>query len=282
MRHDVNLPTFSNPPRAIAIDLDGTLLDSNAKLSDRNRTAIKKCLVNGLPIIIATSRPERSIRRLIGNELTNSCSLVMLNGAVAKAAPPLSGFVKEALPTSVVESIVKLILGMELEVHVLIELEGHEFGTNLQLDQETLWEINSATPDMVLSLEQTVGKIQTKVAVYGFGQDLSAIITKVSQQFGELVSVIPSNTSKFFSVVSIRASKSKALQCLLDSKRISMDNVVAIGDDIPDLDMSAICGISIAMGNAVPGVNAITNYQTANNDEDGVAIVLEQVLKTLE
>jgi hydroxymethylpyrimidine pyrophosphatase-like HAD family hydrolase len=206
----------------------------------------------------------------------------MLNGAVAKAAPPLSGFVKEALPSSVVESILKLILGMEPEVHLLVELEGHEFGTNLQLDPETLWEINSATPDMVLSLEQTIEKIQTKVAVYGFGRDLSAIVTEVSKQYGELVSVIPSNTSRFFSVVSIAASKSDAIRYLLDSKQISVDNVVAIGDDIPDLDMLAACGMPIAMGNAVPEVKAITRYQTTTNDEDGVAIVLEQVLNTIE
>ena len=124
----MNLPCFSNTPGAVAIDLDGTLLDSNAKLSDRNRAAVNRCLENGLPIITATSRPERSIRRVIGNELANNCSLVMLNGAVARAAPPLSGFIKEALPSAVVESILKLILNIESEVHLLIELEGHEFG----------------------------------------------------------------------------------------------------------------------------------------------------------
>jgi len=205
----------------------------------------------------------------------------MLNGAVARAAPPLSGSVKEVLPNSVIESIVKLILGMQPEVHLLIEMEGHDFATNLQFDRETLWEINSATPDMVLPLDQAVDRIQTKVAVYGFGKDLSAIIDKVSQQFKGLVSVIPSNTAQFFSVVSITASKSSAIQSLLNSKKLSMDNVVAIGDDFPDLDMLAICGIPIAMGNAVPEVKSVCNYHTASNDEDGVALVLEQVLETL-
>ncbi|UCH42177.1 MAG: HAD family hydrolase [Dehalococcoidales bacterium] len=278
----MNLPQINQPPSAIAIDLDGTLLSSNSKLSPRNRKAIERCLLKCLPIVVATSRPERSIRRLIGNELTDRCSLVMLNGAVAKAAPPLSGFVREQIPASIVEDIIKLVMNTQHECEVLIELAGHEFGANFQRDAETLWEINSATPDMVLPLEQTRDRVQTKVAVYGFEQDLSGIIAEVSTQFMDFVSVIPSNMSRFFSIVSNTASKSQALRILLNSAQISVEDVIAIGDDIPDLDMLEVCGIPIAMSNAVPEVKAICQYQTASNDEDGVAIVLEQVIEIFQ
>ena len=98
----------------------------------------------------------------------------------------------------------------------------------------------------------------------------------------DFVSVIPSNMSRFFSVVSNTASKSKALRILLNSAQISVEDVIAIGDDIPDLDMLEVCGIPIAMGNAVPEVKAICRYETANNDEDGVVVVLEQMLATVE
>ena len=56
----------------------------------------------------------------------------------------------------------------------------------------------------------------------------------------------------------------------------------AIGDDIPDMDMLRECGISIAVANAVAEVKAVSNYQTASNDDDGVAMVLEQILSDIQ
>ncbi|UCH51278.1 MAG: HAD hydrolase family protein, partial [Chloroflexota bacterium] len=89
-----NTPIFNEPPKAIVVDLDGTLLDSKGHLSARNAIAIERCIASRLPVIVATSRAERSIRKLIGHELTDLCSLVMMNGAIAKGVAPLSGFLR--------------------------------------------------------------------------------------------------------------------------------------------------------------------------------------------
>lgn len=62
----MNLPNFDHAPGAIAIDLDGTLLNSQSQLSERNRIAIDKCIEHNIPVIIATSRPARTLHRLLG------------------------------------------------------------------------------------------------------------------------------------------------------------------------------------------------------------------------
>ena len=82
------------------------------------------------------------------------------------------------------------------------------------------------------------------------------------------------------SITSTRASKSEALRKLLGPQSISLDEVLAFGDDLPDLDMLSACGIPVAMANAFPEVKAVCPYQTASNDEDGVALVLEKMLGT--
>ena len=56
----MNLPKFTKLPGAVAIDLDGTLLNSKTQLSERNRAALEKCIERGIPVIIATSRSERA------------------------------------------------------------------------------------------------------------------------------------------------------------------------------------------------------------------------------
>ena len=54
--------------------------------------------------------------------------------------------------------------------------------------------------------------------------------------------------------------------------------MIAFGDDLPDLEMLQACGTSVAMANAIPEVKASCSYHTASNDEDGVALVIEQML----
>jgi hydroxymethylpyrimidine pyrophosphatase-like HAD family hydrolase len=97
----MQMPSFDHVPSAIALDLDDTLLNGRSELSKRNREAIEKCLSHGLPVIFATSRPERSVRRLIGHDLVNRCSLVMMNGAIARGIYPLAGYLRETITPEV-------------------------------------------------------------------------------------------------------------------------------------------------------------------------------------
>ena len=274
----MNLPKFAKLPGAIALDLDGTLLNSHSQLSDRNRLALEKCIELGIPVIIATSRSERHMRRVIGDELSCACSLVMANGSNARGRVPLSGLVRETIPADVATNIVELILKTEPAVRVVIEIDGFDFGCNMQDTPEQLWELNTATPDMVMSVSEAIAKIPTKITVNGFGRDLSAIVNKISGQFGSVVSVFPSDKRTFLQIVNNRTSKLTALCKLLNSQSISIGNVMAFGDDLPDLDMLQACGISVAMANAIPEIKSAAQYETASNDDDGVAIDLEQLL----
>ncbi len=278
----MNLPSFDQVPGAIAIDLDGTLLNSQSQLSERNRMAIERCIAHSIPVVIATSRPARTMHRLVGEELAKNCSLILMNGAYAKGTTPLSGVVWETLPPEVASDVIELILGIEPEARLTVELEGYEFGTNVSINPETLWKINTATPDMVLTLEEALARAPAKIAVGGLGRDLSAVIIGVSRQFGDMVSVIPSSEATFLNIISAEASKPNALRKLLQSKQIPLANVVAFGDDIPDVDMLVACGIPIAVANAIPEVIAVADYLTDSNDDDGVAIVLEKVFEVPE
>ena len=277
----MNLPFIHKSPDAVAIDLDGTLLNSQTQLSDRNRGAIEKCLTSGIPVIIATSRPARSVRRILGPKMMEACSLVLQNGAISLAAPPFSRYIKESLTPELARNIVTLILSIESEMRITVELEGYEFGTNRPRDLDELWEVNSATPDMQLSLEAALPDNPTKIAAGGLGRDLSEVASAITQRFNDAVSVVPANEMTFLNIISIKASKPEALRRILGSKQLSLDNVMAFGDDIPDIDMLAACGIPIAVANAVPEVKAVTDYHTESNDKDGVAVALEKMLGSL-
>ncbi len=277
----MRLPVFRHAPGAIAIDLDGTLLDSNSQLSARNLAAIENCLARAIPIIIATSRPARSVRRLLGEGLMQKCSMVMQNGAIAIGAPPFTGHFKEPIPRDIITEIIALALRLEPDTHVILELEGYEFGTNHPREPSALRERNSATPEMQLPLEPAMAAGPTKIAVGGLKRDMSHVAKAISECFGDVLSIVPSDGKILLNITSAKATKPNALEKILSSRDITLKDVVAFGDDFPDLELLSTCGTSIAMANAIPEIKAVCDFRTLSNDEDGVAVALEQMLKSL-
>ncbi len=272
------LPSFDRVPRAVAIDLDGTLLDSRSRLSARNTAAVGGCVARGLPVVIATSRPARSVRRLVGDELVQACSLVLQNGAVTRGTIPLYGTTVEALSPQIVKGIVEFSLSIQPNARVVVETGGDKFAASAILDPVRLWEVNSATPDMVLSMDEAMAIGPTKVAINGMGCDLSEVADGIAGLFGEKVSIIRADGMTFLNIVGPNVSKPVALQHLLQSNGMTLADVLAFGDDIPDVDMLCACGFPVAVANACDEVMAVARFRTASNDDDGVALVLERLL----
>jgi Cof subfamily protein (haloacid dehalogenase superfamily) len=286
----MNLPEFAKLPGAIAIDLDGTLLNSKNRLSERNHNALEKCILRGIPVIIATGRPLRSVHRLMGDELTDRCSLVSMNGALAIGIFPLSGYIKEALTEEMIRGIIDTALKNDQHTRITIEIEGYEFATTLEgydfakkdsLDKETLWQLNSATPDMVVPLDEAIKRNPCKIAL---GRtDIVRLAEILEKQFGSELSIICSDitgirANPLLNITVKTATKTEALRRLLTQHGITLTDVLAFGDDLPDLEMLQACGIPVAMANASLEVKADCLYHTAGNDEDGVAVVLEKML----
>ncbi len=276
-----DIPTFLRPPHAVAIDLDGTLLNSQMQLSDRNRRGLEQCIEHGIPVIIATSRPARIFNRIFPRDLAQKCSFILMNGAIAKGNPPLCGYIKETLPDDILLGLIECALSVDPHVRIAIEIDGFEFGSNWTTDPATLWQRNSATPDMVLSLDEALKRRPCKVALGGTNTvRLAGCLTR---RFGNSISVVEARIdAPILSVTSQNATNPRALGRLLAPHSIHLDEVMAFGDDIPDIDMLGACRISVGMGNAFPEVKAICKYLTVSNDEDGVALVLEEVFRRVQ
>ena len=263
----MKLPNLDRFPSAIAIDLDGTLLDSQARLSPRNHHALERCLAQNIPVIIATSRPVRTFNRVFPKDLAGGCSLVVMNGAIVTGNPPPSGYFKETTPKEIAQSILDLALEFDPNIRVTIELNGYEFGANWTADPTMLWQRNSATPDMVLPIGEAILRQPCKIALGGLGTDILKLAEKLINTFGNTISVIPGLLGDpILNITNPQASKPCALRKLLTPRGISLQEVIAFGDDIPDVGMLKECGISVAIANALPEVKSVCTYYTASND----------------
>ena len=83
----------------------------------------------------------------------------------------------------------------------------------------------------------------------------------------------------FLEFFSSRASKANAIAKLCEMYGITPDEVVVFGDAPNDLPMIEFAGLGVAMGNADECVKAVADMTTVTNDEDGVAVVIEEILK---
>lgn len=98
------------------------------------------------------------------------------------------------------------------------------------------------------------------------------------QRYGEHVNIIETDAGELIQIMSKQASKENAISTLCQMGGISLEKVVAFGDDFNDLGLFRLCGHSVAMGNAVLQLKEMATLVTDTNDNDGVAKILENYI----
>ena len=160
---------------------------------------------------------------------------------------------------------------------LVCEIDGQAFGCDTAIADEMLWELNSATPDMVMPVESALGLGICKVAVNGLGAPLHVLIDAIGTAVGEAVTVIPDGGGTFLNIVPPGTSKVAALRRLIASDTPGR-GMLAFGDDLGDLEMLLLAEHGVAMANGHPEVLRSAHYTTLSNAEDGVAHVLERLI----
>ena len=278
----MNLPDFTTQlPRAVALDLDETTLDSNTRLADRTRRALHAVHDAGLPLVIATSRPARVLPVLVGDDIMDITSLVQMNGTMATGRAGLTGSFR--LPIDPGDARLCWDITNELApwVRMSMEIDGTRFAVNHHTEVDSTWAFGKAAPAEVLSIEEAMRIEPVKVSVNGLDRNLGHLADELDARLSGRTVVLRTSNTGYLNVVPRRASKSGALAVLLDSVNIPLGDVLAFGDDYVDIDLVRDCGWSVAVDNAVPEIKVLARYSTASNDDYGVAIVLERLVSAL-
>ena len=109
------------------------------------------------------------------------------------------------------------------------------------------------------------------------GHEAFADVKKEIAELGDLV--ITSSSSSNIEINADEAQKGLALLDYAKVKNIKKDEIAAIGDNLNDESMIRAAGVGVAMGNAIPLIKDIAQVTTKNNNEDGVAYILNQFIK---
>jgi len=269
---------MASPIKLVALDLDGTLLNSNFDLEYRAKAAIHRVQEKGVKVTLATGRMFRSALPF-ARELNLELPLIVYHGALIKN--PVSGEVlwERLLPLSIVEFLVDRARSYGFPFNVYVDDELYVDDVRLE---NRAYAGKARVPlhkvdDILAFLKEEAPKEPIKFVALHDGPELDKLEEEVRKELGEKV-YITRSFPYFLEVISREASKAKGLEILARLLRISPEEIMVIGDSFNDLDMFHFAGLAVAMGNAPPAVQAQAHYVVGTNDEGGVAEALTKFI----
>ncbi len=263
------------PIALLAIDLDGTLLTTQRRVSDANVEAISQARGMGVEVVPVSARPPFGMKAVIDRVGLNDF-LVAYNGAYVAHQSSGEVLFHRPMAASDAATIVRLTRDHELYVGYYVGMQWYVE----RVCEEMHFEARglNATPIIVADLINDAPPQPDKFIVI----DL-ANTDRLERFYQATQSLTPHLNIHYSSSVSIEigdraASKGMALEFL--SKRLGTprDRVMAIGDSFNDLSMLEFAGVGIAVGNAPPEVQARADGVVASNDADGVAEAIRQYI----
>jgi Cof subfamily protein (haloacid dehalogenase superfamily) len=265
-------------PLMIATDVDGTLLDSDEKVSDRTRAAVRVAVAAGAQFVLATGRPPRWIKPIV-DSLGFAPMAVCANGAVIYDPDGdrivSSRMLSPDLLNKLADIAFRAIPGVGLAVE-RIGRSAHDAATP-QFVSSPGYEHAWLNPDNTeVSLDDLLSAPAVKLLIRKAGASSSDMAAELVKHVGAEGDITYSTNNGLVEVVPLGVSKATGVEELARPLGITAEDVVAFGDMPNDVPMLRWAGLGVAMGNAHPEAIAAADEVTATNDDDGVARVLER------
>lgn len=255
----------------IAIDLDGTTLNNQSKLSPLTIAVLRKLEELGHLVMIVTGRPYRNSIDIY-RELNITSPMINFNGAYCHFPGRQSWL--PAYHTELDKEIAFELFANqdELEIDLLLA-EGKEqlFTSSMNLPDSPYLPKNRAQVSQLNRKTLTVNP--TALTVFCSEDKQATIEQRIQDKYGEFVSVRTwGGILPVLEVVHKGINKAVGVKNVSDFYHIPQANILAFGDENNDLEMLAFAGLGCAMQNATPEVKATADLTLSlTNDEDGLA-----------
>lgn len=256
----------------MAVDIDGTLLDSKGNLTEATRKAITAGVEKGLIFTISTGRPIQGVEYL--NRLLNlDLPYITYNGAMVITGKSKEILYEQKLSSEDATRIVRL--GEKYGTTIVIWADNKLFATELNERVQKYKEISGVEPTVVKDLQQLADHGVTKILWYDEIDKIDRYQSEVGKYVGENVNFHTSRPM-FLEFVDKKASKAIAMEKLGEHFGIKRSEMIAVGDGYNDLSMIEYAGLGVAMANAKDAIKEKADFITLSNDEDGVAHVINK------
>lgn len=283
------------PIKLLALDLDGTLLNSRGEVSEGNRQAIDAARSHGVHVAVVTGRRFRDARPL-ALELGLDVPVISHNGALTKHARTLETVNATLLPIEAAHSVLQVGRSAGMDAMVSddpigkgVLLYDHLAENNHSLTRYIAWSrrIHGDEADEAIrrvpSLEEYLDHEPVHISFSGTCNAMEGLCSNLNDALGEsvriLTTVYPKLDFTLIDVLNPTVSKGVGVAATADEYGTAREEVMAIGDNYNDLEMLEFAGTGVLMGNAdITLREAKDLHVTEGNDEDGVARAIERFI----
>lgn len=260
----------------IALDLDGTLTNSQKEVSPRTRQALLKAEAQGAVLVLASGRPTYGIEPVAEClDMKNLGGYILsYNGGKIVDCKTNQEIYSKHLPDEVIPIIYQY---AREHNYALLGYAGNDIVTEIPDDEYVIEEsrINKMHIRGVDHLLESIEPHPTKLLMTGHPDLMVKAEAELAAMLESKMEVFRS-APFFIELVPKGIDKAQSLMRLLDLLHLSPKELIAFGDGYNDLSMIRLAAQGVAMANAAPEVRAEADFVTASNDEDGVALYLEQ------
>lgn len=268
------LATAARPDvRLVALDLDGTLLDSNKLIDDDTVAALKSACDRGVHVVIASARPPRGVRHIY-QQLCLQTWQINYNGALIWDEGAGKPVFHRPMQAPLVRQIIDVSRDFYDEVGVHVEVMDKWF-TDRPIDHFVTETGKLFQPDGIVCLDECCQATVTKLMLMGDAPMLMRLESLLLPRFGRLVTIV-STDSHLMQIMDARVSKAVALRKIAQHHGVQREQVMAVGDAPNDLGMLQYAGVAVAMENAHPVVKAEADWVAPHNDAQGVLAALKR------
>ena len=247
--------------RLIALDLDGTLLDSRKRISGRTVRVLRALPDQGIRVVLASARPPRSCKAIYEG-LGLDTWQINYNGALVWDPRTNRSVYHWPMPGELV--------GRELvkNVQVAVEIVDRWY-TDRHDPYRTTVTGRMFKPDVVAPVSHWARLSATKLMFLAEPRRVARIREGLREQYGHLVKVVHADPD-LVQVMSNQAGKDVALRLVAQHYGIPIEQTLGVGDALNDVDMLRASGVAVCVANGCDEAKAISHWIAPSNDEHGV------------
>jgi Cof subfamily protein (haloacid dehalogenase superfamily) len=270
--------------RLIALDIDGTLLDSRWKLPEANIAAIAEATRRGIEVALVTGR-RYDFAMPIALQIESPLTMIVSNGALIRTQDGRT-HLRHLLPRDTAARVLEmtkpgrdgagLFFDRPRENQVILEVLETDDPIRTAYYARNEEFIGQAIPlESCLTEDPIQVMLSGKVAPM---REAEAVLRNAqnAEEFGLAATVYESRDFAMIDVIHPQCSKGASLAEWATLRGLTREEVMAIGDNHNDLEMLSFAGIPVVMGNCVPELRNFGWHETCSNDQNGVAVAIEQ------
>ena len=274
--------------RLLAVDIDGTLLDSRGRLPDAHRDALFAAAARGIDIVLVTGRSFHFTQPIV-ERLALPVTVICSNGAVVKATSGET-LMRHLLARDAARRILEETRHLEDSVAIVFDRPDERQIVFERMDwshpnRRGYYETNKAFIAAASApLAEMLTEDPIQVMFNGSVEPMRALVAMlrampIANQFAVAIAEYERRDFALVDVNGPGCSKGTALARWTASRGLKSADVMAVGDNLNDVEMLEFAGIAVVMGNAVDALKARGYRLTRSNDENGLADAVASVLR---